>query len=330
MNKSGIRSRWAAVGAAVAVTLGAGGIGLVSATSPAGATAYIPIEPCRVADTRAGEFNVGDKNTPIGQQQTHVITAHGDNGECTGIPTAATGLQLNVTALDATAGTFLAVWGSGDRPNSSNLNPQPGQPPIPNAVTTGLTGSGQFNVYNQAGSVNVIVDIVGYYADHNHDDRYYTEAEVDATVGAVQTNVATLAGDVNNMTRVHFARVAANGVVEKTSNQGISVEKTGTGAYDVELPENASNCAVETSLNAHATGFGLLVGLAYLNGAYAFSTHDTEGDAKTVRVFTVIADGADGDTFSNYSDLPFTVTAYCSDPLLVFNPGVIVPPIIGP
>jgi len=27
--------------------------------------------------------------------------------------------------------------------------------------------------------VNVIADIVGYYADHNHDDRYYTKGQVD-------------------------------------------------------------------------------------------------------------------------------------------------------
>ena len=184
MNHSTIRSRWAAIGAAVAVTLGAGGIGLVSATSPADATAYIPIEPCRVADTRAGEFNIGDKSSPLGPRETHTIEAHGDNGECTGIPTTATGLQLNVTSINATAGTFLAVWGSGDRPNSSNLNPQPNQPPIPNAVTTGLTGDGEFNIYNQAGSVDVFVDIVGYYADHHHDDRYYQKREVDAALAS--------------------------------------------------------------------------------------------------------------------------------------------------
>jgi hypothetical protein len=182
------RSRWAAIGAAVAVTLGAGGIGLVSATSPSDATAYIPIEPCRVADTRAGAFNIGDRSTPIGADEIHVVAAHGDHGECTGIPTTATGLQLNVTALNASAATFLTIWGSGDRPNSSNLNPRPGQPPIPNSVTTGLTPTGRFNIYNSAGNVNVIVDIVGYYADHHHDDRYYTRAEVDLLKSFAVTN----------------------------------------------------------------------------------------------------------------------------------------------
>ena len=79
MDNTHIRTRWAAVGAAVAITLGAGGIGLVSATSPAGAVAYVPIEPCRLADTRAGGDNVGPRNTPIGAAETLGIIAEGNN-----------------------------------------------------------------------------------------------------------------------------------------------------------------------------------------------------------------------------------------------------------
>ena len=61
-----LRTRWSAVGAAVAVTLGAGGIGLVSATFPSDATTFVPITPCRLFDTRP-EFQVGDRGTPLEQ-----------------------------------------------------------------------------------------------------------------------------------------------------------------------------------------------------------------------------------------------------------------------
>ncbi len=45
------RSRWAAVGAAVAVTMGAGGvISLAAASTPA--SSYVAITPVRVVDTR--------------------------------------------------------------------------------------------------------------------------------------------------------------------------------------------------------------------------------------------------------------------------------------
>lgn len=71
------------------------------------------------------------------------------------------------------------MWGSGDQPTASNLNPLPGDGPAPNAVTTGLTAAGEIKIFNAFGTVDVIVDIAGYYTDHDHDDRYYTESESD-------------------------------------------------------------------------------------------------------------------------------------------------------
>lgn len=175
------RSRWAAIGAAVAVSLGAGSIGLVQATTPSDALTYVAITACRVTDTRPAPDNVGPRTSPLGQGDTHTIRVHGSNGKCTGIPTTATAVSLNVTALNATHQTFLTVWGAGEpRPVASSLNPAPGQPPVPNAVTTQLDAAGRFNIYNAVGSVNVIADITGYYVDHHHDDRYYTKGQANA------------------------------------------------------------------------------------------------------------------------------------------------------
>ncbi|HUF98691.1 MAG TPA: hypothetical protein VMM60_11240 [Ilumatobacter sp.] len=175
-----IRTRWAAVGAAIAVTLGAGGIGIVSATQPSDAVAFVPITPCRVMDTRA-EFNVGPKISPLGSGEVHTVnTTTNDTGNCTDIPTTATGVSLNITATDATLPTFLTVWATGGtQPEASSLNPVPDSPPTPNAVTTGINTNGQFNIYNLQGNVQVIVDINGYYTDHHHDDRYYTKNQAD-------------------------------------------------------------------------------------------------------------------------------------------------------
>jgi hypothetical protein len=171
---SSIRSRWAAIGAAVAVTLGAGGIGLVSATSPADAVTFVPITPCRVMDTRS-DSPVGPRTTPLGPGETYTVNATTDNtGNCgTNIPTTATGVSLNVTAVGAALPTFLTIWATGSpQPEASSLNPVPDAPPTPNAVTTGIDAGGQFNIYNLQGNVQVIADINGYYTDHNHDDRY--------------------------------------------------------------------------------------------------------------------------------------------------------------
>lgn len=174
------RSRWAAAGAAVAVTLGAGGIGFVRATSPSGAATFVPITPCRILDTRPTS-TVGAKSSPFGPGEIVTVVAHGDPGACTGIPNTATGVSLNVTTVDASSPTFLTIWPTGeDRPEASSLNPSPGQPPTPNAVSVALSSTGEFDIFNLQGTVHVLADLNGYYTDHDHDDRYYTEAEVDA------------------------------------------------------------------------------------------------------------------------------------------------------
>ena len=124
-------------------------------------TNLVPVTPCRLADTRPGDERVGTAGT-LSVQDTTTFQATGDNGECTDIPAEAVGVSLNVTALRATERTFITIWPSGDRPTASSLNPDVGQPPVPNAVTTKLSDSGSFEVYNDAGSVDLIIDINGY------------------------------------------------------------------------------------------------------------------------------------------------------------------------
>jgi hypothetical protein len=58
------------------------------------------------------------------------------------------------------------------RPNAANLNWVAGQPPVSNAVTTDISATGQVSFFNLAGTVDLTADVVGYYVDHNHDDRY--------------------------------------------------------------------------------------------------------------------------------------------------------------
>lgn len=220
------RSRWAAIGAAVAVTLGAGGFGLARATEPDAAAAFVPITPCRIFDTRP-EFQVGPRSSPLGPNDTHTVTAHGTNGDCT-LPTSATGLALNVTAVGATLPTFLAVFPADVAlPNASNLNPAPGQPPTPNAVTTDLSATGQFSVYNKQGSVYVFADVVGYYTDHTHDDRYYTKAEIDAGAGPAWMVPMAPAAATNDGTNAFFS-VAGGG---SSGTTGLYLLESGFGRF---------------------------------------------------------------------------------------------------
>lgn len=165
-------------------------------------TTFVPITPCRLFDLRP-DYQVGDRATPLGAGETHTLTARGDVGDCTGIPTTATAVSLNVTALDATAHTFLTLWPHGaPQPDASSLNPAPGQPPAPNAVTVALSTDGRFDIYNLDGTINVLADINGYYTPsslQDLDDRLSAvEAQLDALtaleaqIDALETRVAAL------------------------------------------------------------------------------------------------------------------------------------------
>ena len=161
------RARWSAFGAAVAVSIGAGG--LITFASAAGGTAssFTAITPCRLLDTRVDGPAAGTtppKNTPLGQGQIMMVKARGNFGNCTALSPTATGAVLNVTTVNSTASSFLTVWPADkSKPFVSSLNWVGGQAATPNQVTTGLDASGQFSVYNNTGSVDVIIDVVGMY-----------------------------------------------------------------------------------------------------------------------------------------------------------------------
>jgi len=188
------RSRWAAFGAAVAVTSGLAGVARITFAAGENAATYVAITPCRLLDTRTGTDNVGPRSSPLNADETYTAAVHGTNGNCT-IPTEAVGVVLNVTIDNPTSASYLTVFPA-DKPLplSSNLNWIQNQPPTPNAVTATLSATGAVSFYNHTGMVDVLADVMGYYqgggvipTDHNHDDRYFTEGEVLGIVGAAKS-----------------------------------------------------------------------------------------------------------------------------------------------
>ena len=177
----------AAITVVIAVVVAVGWTFDADATTPSSAVAYVPSTPCRLFDTRPNH-QTGGRSAPLGPTEVQSVVGRGAAGACTGgasVPSTATALQLNVTAVGATEPTHLTIFPTGEpRPNASSLNPAPGQPPVPNAVTATLGTNGRFDVYNHAGRVHLIIDVVGYYTAHHHDDRYYTKTQINALVGS--------------------------------------------------------------------------------------------------------------------------------------------------
>ena len=126
---------------------------------------FVPVEPCRLFDTRPAPDNVGPKSTPLGENSSFTQQVTGANGDCS-IPNDATAISLNVTATNITAPSFLTVYPSDVvLPTASNLNYGPGQAATPNKVDVKLSAAGSIDLYNRFGSVDVLADVLGYYTN---------------------------------------------------------------------------------------------------------------------------------------------------------------------
>lgn len=149
----------------------AGASGVLAASTNGSAAAasllssFVSITPCRLMDTRPAPDNIGSRSTPLAANNTYAAEVRGDNGNCAGIPTDATAVTMNVAIIEPTAASYLTVFPSdaNPRPLAASLNWVAGQAPTPNAVTSALSADGKISFYNLAGTVNLAVDVVGYY-----------------------------------------------------------------------------------------------------------------------------------------------------------------------
>lgn len=163
--RSAWRSRWAAVGAAIAVTLGGGTVMHYAMAAPGDvvAASFVPIAPTRILDTRPAPENVGGFLGPLGIGQTHTFQVTG----VAGVPSNATAVMMNVTVDKTTGPSFLTVFPAGaPQPTASNLN-WVANTTIPNLVTVKIGAGGQVSIFNQNGKVQVIADVAGYFVPGN-------------------------------------------------------------------------------------------------------------------------------------------------------------------
>ena len=191
-----MRSRWAAIGASVAVTLGAGG--LISVNAANDTSSLVPVTPARILDTRSGD-RVGSLDT-AGASDPYRLKVVGTGG----IPTSGvTAVSLNVTAVDTQTndyGGFVSVYPcasvSTAKPDVSNMNFGSGQT-IANAVTVPVSTDGHICLYVY-GTAHLLVDANGYYTQASSGTvDAYTKSETDTQLAtkADQTAVDTLDSD---------------------------------------------------------------------------------------------------------------------------------------
>jgi hypothetical protein len=153
------RSRWAAIGAAVAVSLGAGGMFVAQAAPGPAESTIVSVTPERILDTRNGN-DIGLPGpfvSPVGQQLQVTGSIPTATGTKVVVPAGATGVLLNVTAVGATANGFISIR-PGDAtgtPSTSSLNVTAGIT-VPNSVQVSVPTAGA-----NAGKIDITWDALG-------------------------------------------------------------------------------------------------------------------------------------------------------------------------
>src|SRR5262249_32755673 len=91
-------------------------------------------------------------------------------GGVTQVPYGANGVVINVTVTNPTLPGYLTVSPTGPpRPFASNVNFAPGQTGA-NPVTIGLPGDGRVDLYASNGTLDVVVDLLGWYDADKYTD----------------------------------------------------------------------------------------------------------------------------------------------------------------
>jgi hypothetical protein len=109
---------------------------------------FVGTTPNRILDTRGGGAIPGNSSMTL---------------TVTGAPSNAHAAVLNVTVTNPTAPSYLTIWPDGAaRPLASDLNFVSGLT-VANLVIVQLGGASKVDIYNAYGSVDVVVDLVGWY-----------------------------------------------------------------------------------------------------------------------------------------------------------------------
>jgi hypothetical protein len=135
-----------------------------SSTGPLPSNPYTAVSPFRVCDTRpvapgiaSNPCNTGVGSGPITSGASRAVTVTGGV-----VPSTATAVVVNLTAIAPTQGTFVTLYPTGQtRPNTSNVNPRAGAV-VANLVEVAVGTSGNIQVFNDLGTINVALDIEGY------------------------------------------------------------------------------------------------------------------------------------------------------------------------
>ncbi|MER8047628.1 hypothetical protein [Streptomyces sp. NPDC094032] len=207
---------------------------------------YRPMAPWRALDTRSGLGAPKAKITGGARARLSFKGTELDNP-------AVTAVVLNVTATNVTAGTFVTALPKGAAVVGSHLNPGKGETRS-NLVVVPVKDGG-VDLYNRAGSVDLIADVAGYYTADRLGSLYESlspQRLMDTRTGTGVPKAKLGAGRTVTLTVADKAWIPAKGTTavvlnvtatNTTSNTFVTAYPYGTtrtAASNLNVPKGAT------------------------------------------------------------------------------------------
>jgi adhesin/invasin len=306
---------------------GAGGTG----------SAFVPITPQRLTDTRTGT-----NGTPIASNTTETFNLSNTN-----VPSTATAVATNVTAIAGNAPGFLTVFPTSDAtpPLASDVNWSANQI-VPNFTIADTAGTGNVNIFNFIGATtNVAIDAFGYFTPPTAPVTVTAspatipsgEHSSTITVLVAQPNGTPVSGDPVQLTTSGAAGVCGSLPSSGTTNSAGKVVvtydagnnngvctitaleanggKTGTGTVtqgndiglSAETPSVPANGTSTDLLTAHVTSNGSGVSGDVVH--FSTGVANPAGACGTLQGGGVATTNGSGDASVNY--IPSTTPGFC-------------------
>ena len=240
-------------------------VDLVGYFSAASTGKYNALDPTRLLDSRSG---IGGWTTKLGVGATQSVQVRSQAG----VPSTAGSVVVNLTATGATAGTYLTAYPAGETaPTASNLNVAANQN-LANLAIVKIGTDGKIAIRNDAGSTDVIADVVGYF-DATSGDLFHSLAPrrvLDSRLTAGGWSAPLLASTPRSLAvkGVSGVRVDAHSFIANATVTGTTAD-----GYLTVYPTGATQPNASTlNYTAGATVPNLVVSKVGNGGQVSFAT----------------------------------------------------------
>ncbi len=195
--------------------------------APPGASAYVPVTPYRILDTRMGQGFPSVRKVNAGEAFTMALPS---------VPPGSSAVVLNMTATGSSDRGFVTVYPTGvGRPLASSINVDTIGQTIANLVTVPIGSGGTVDVFAQM-QTDLVADVQGYYVPA-------TSAQAGRFVPVGPTRLL----DTREPASPRFGALAAN--------EAINVNVAGLAG----LPADAAAAVLKVTVtDSTATGFWTL------------------------------------------------------------------------